>query len=117
MGMDTNMMRDGYVFMCSIKSHIQLRNSINNADTGLIQSVPDVPFETGIDHVFILKKNNTNPKQFKGLENTTNQRCEEMIDHFLYIKKKRVKSVELWQRLEWTIMNLSGRKLIQNKWR
>lgn len=82
-------MRDGYVFMCSIKSHIQLRNSINNANTSLIHSVPDVPFETQIDHVFILKKHNTNPKQFEGMENTTNQSCEEMIDHFLYVKKKK----------------------------
>lgn len=80
-------MRDGYVFMCSIKSHIQLRNPIDNVKTGLIYSVSDVPFETGIDHVFILEKNNTNPKQFKGIENTTNQSCEEMIGYFLYIKK------------------------------
>lgn len=78
-------------FMCSIKSHVQLWNSINNVKTGLIYSVTDVPCETRIDHVFILEKNNTNPKQFKGMENTTNQSCEEMIGHFLYIKKKRSK--------------------------
>lgn len=89
--MDTNMMRDGYVFMCSIKSHISLWNSINNGKTGLIYSVTDVPLEIGIDRVFILEKNNTNPKQFKGMENTTNQSCEEMIGRFLYIKKKSKK--------------------------
>lgn len=42
------------------------------------------------------------------MENTTNQSCEKMIGRFPYITKKQVESVELWQRLKWTIANLSG---------
>lgn len=51
------------VFMCSIKSHVQLWNSINNINTSLKYSVTIVPFEAGIDRVFILERNNTNPTQ------------------------------------------------------
>lgn len=62
--MDTNMMGDDSVFMHFVKFHTQLRNSINNVNTDLIYSVTDIPFEAGIDHVFILERNNTNSKQF-----------------------------------------------------
>ena len=62
--MDTNKMGNDSVFMHFVKFHIQLWNSINNVNTVLIYSVTDIPFEAGIDHVFILERNHTNPKQF-----------------------------------------------------
>lgn len=61
---------------------------INNVNTGLIYSVSDIPFEAGIDHVFVLERSNTNPNSLTGMDNSTKQSCEEMIGHFLFIKKK-----------------------------
>lgn len=89
--MDTNMMGNNSVFMHFVKLHIQVWNSINNVNTDLIYSVTDIPFEAGIHHVFILERNNTNPKQF----NMDGKHYKSKLwrnDSILCILKKR----ELW---------------------
>lgn len=82
-GNEYKRMGDDYIFMWSIKSRIQLGNSINNVNTGLIYSVTVVTFEAGIYH----ERNNKDLEPLTGIENITNQSCEEMIGHFPYIKK------------------------------
>lgn len=103
------------VFMHFVKFHIQLWNSINNVNTDLIYSVTDIPFEAGIDHVFILERNHTIPKQFNKDGKHYKLKLWRNDSILCILKKKGI--VELQQRFEWTVMNLSGWKLIQNKWR
>lgn len=59
-GNEYERMGDDYIFMWSIKSRIQLGNSINNVNTGLIYSVTVVTFEAGIYH----ERNNKNLEPF-----------------------------------------------------
>ena len=108
-------MGDDSVFMHFVKFHTQLWNSINNVNTDLIYLVTDIPFEAGIDHVFILERNNTNPKQFNKDGKHYKSKLWRNYSILCVFKKKGI--VELQQRFEWTVINLSGWKLIQNKWR
>lgn len=98
------------VFMHFSKFHIQLWNSINNVNTDLIYSVTDIPFEAGIDHVFILERNHVFQNNLINKDGKHYKLKLWRNDSILCILKKKI--VELQQRFEWTVMNLSGWKLI-----